>query len=1072
MATPIYDVLVKSFVGPGIVDGNDLYNIVTSVEWSEDTKTMVVQSKDSQGNEGNLRIDFNDLGGAGGGLSEDDVRYLIGQVSEAWALQGNADLIPNTKLTAATSSAPGIIQIATDAEVTAGTAEDKAVNPKQLKANAGSGGGLNTAAVDARIATWARTSNTDDVPTSKLPDATPTNKGIFEIADQNDADTGTSTLTAMTPALTKRRIDAATTGAAIKGKLEGLSGASRLDASSIKNLPSAGSGSETGATIKSKLEGLSGNARLDASAIKNIPTGSGDVTTAQLNSLDHIVKKDPPPTSGLGSTYPDGSVIRTDDNWQELVANGVNNSLRIQAGRDGNDYGYNRVESRVDQHLGHALREGGQVVDGDPVGGIFTNLSNGQISVFLVLSSPPGTIYARFYNGTPSEANEIETTSLTRSSSGDVTTGGLTYRKYVSQAGVWDSADVTPDEFYARFFTRSPATNDQTSHPLNIFAAQKWHIIDDRPKRPAVDANVRDALDFPVWANNPPVLEKISKQNLATYVRGTIPTVHTPRRLTSHPTALLEGDRWYLTRELSLPQGIEITPVVFAGTELDGLGVGDRGWYAKPDAGFQFGSVHPDLPDDFVLISNTRVYVKRNTQTDLTHLVLGSTEFPLIRVAQVAGTKILSNPAYSASQPDVDYYTITGGLPSGDWDNLRFKRSNNAYVPANAVDPKGEYYTDGTDIQRDGYAADPADITHDLKFLVQEKHVGGKTGKSLTFAASGSNFTVANPFDNILSLTYNNTSSDSELYQRYSLDVPLANYDDNRAPIKVEVNGVLYPASYLETHTNYATYVTTETTAASQRISSAGVVNNCNVQFRNKEWANNSGDTFYRRTLSSSELSKISGRPLPTYVLPPHPVVGELIQPLANVSYDEGGILAMGSDSDFIGVKSGVGAFVTPSTGLDEVGAYVGGSTPIANKVGLKRKSGNTKTPSRMEIFDGTNRWRFNLVSAGQDYWYANNLAVDTADEVRHFFVSRHNYAIQIVYSDGTKEFAPVSFTAGDVLIWTGVTWVKTSFGPPEVQALINQTLTQRNIKNMWFGTTAAYNAIAVKDDNTVYFTR
>ena len=1074
MATPIYDVLTKSFVGAGLADGNDLFNIVTSVEWSEDTKILVVQSRDSQGDEATLRIDFNDLGGAGGGLSEDDVRYLIGQVSEAWALQGNADLIPNTKLTAATSSAPGIIQIATDAEATAGTAENRAVNPKQLKANAGSGGGLNTAAVDARILPWARTSNTDDVPTAKLPDATPTQKGIFEIADQNDADTGTSTLTAMTPALTKRRIDAATTGAAIKGKLEGLSGSARLDASSIKNLPSAGSGSETGATIKSKLEGLSGNARLDASAVKNLPSGGG-ITATQLNNLDHIKKVSALPTSGLGSTYPSGSVIRYADKFYELVTSAAAHGVKIETGRDGNRYGYNQVDSSF-QRIGSAFRETGQKVPLDPLGGFSTNLSNGQITLFISISSPPGTVYARWYNGVPAEATAMGTTALRRSSGGDVTTGGVTYRKYVSNSGVWDSDDTTPDEFYLRLFRSSPRTSDQTSNPLNIFSANEWHPIDDKPLKPNKDADLTNPVDFVAWESG--LREKVTKENLASYVRSTIPeppsppTAYTPRRLTRLPTENTTGDKFYLTTESDRPMGVEITPVSFAGTELDRLGVGDRGWYAKPDAGFQFGSVRPALDSDFVLITDTRVYVKRATQTNLTHVLLGTARYALTRRPQSPGYKILSSPEYAASQPDVDYYDITGGLPSGDWDNLRFLKSDGTYIPADAKDPVGPYYDDGTDIQRDEYTADPANLNNDLKFLVEERQPGGKTGKTLNFTASGSNFTVQNPFPNILRLTYNNTSSDSDLYRRYSMDVPLANYDDSRAPKKLEINGRLYPAQYLETHTNYATYITSATTASNQRISSAGNVNNCNIQYRNNEWANNDGDKLYRRTLQGSELSKIAGEALPSYILPPHPVDGELIRCLANISYDRGDVMTAEEDNGFIGYKSNVGNLESESDGIEEIGAYVGGSTPVANRVGLKRASGNTKTPSKLDISDGRQSWSFTLVTAGQNYWYANNLAVDTVDEVRHFFVANHQYLVQVTYTDSTKEFAAVNFQSGDVIIFASVIWRKISLGLPDVQNLINTTLTQRNIKNMWFGTSAQYDAIAVKDANTVYFVR
>ena len=70
-------------------------------------------------------------------------------------------------------------------------------------------GGLTQAQVDARIAIWAREGDTGRLPTTKLPIGVPLS---------------------------------AETGATIKTKLEGLSGAARLDASAIQNLPSGGDG--------------------------------------------------------------------------------------------------------------------------------------------------------------------------------------------------------------------------------------------------------------------------------------------------------------------------------------------------------------------------------------------------------------------------------------------------------------------------------------------------------------------------------------------------------------------------------------------------------------------------------------------------------------------------------------------------------------------------------------------------------------------------------------------------------------------------------------------------------------
>ena len=327
----------------------------------------------------------------------------------------------------------------------------------------GAGGGLTQAQVDARILIWARSGNTQTIPEGKLPISSPVQRGIIETADENDADTGTSTLNAMTPFLTTRVVNAATTGAAIKTKLEGLSGAARLAASAIKDLPSGGGG-----------------------------------------RADYLQEVDAAPTTGLGTTYPAGAIIRTPDSWLELVhdddadAHGV----KIDAGRDGNYFGYNNIDSRF-KKIGEAFRETDQKIVDDPVGGVFTNTSNGQVEVFMANdalgATVPGTIYVRFYRDTPAEASAFLTTSMTRSAAGDITTGGVTYRKYVSLVDVWDSEDEQPSTFYARFFTASPATNNQTANPLDIFGEYEWHQIDTPPGKPVQDADVSHDLDFVVW---------------------------------------------------------------------------------------------------------------------------------------------------------------------------------------------------------------------------------------------------------------------------------------------------------------------------------------------------------------------------------------------------------------------------------------------------------------------------------------------------------------------------------------------------------------------------------------------
>ena len=411
--------------------------------------------------------------GGGGGLTTDEINALL----QPWARASNTDRIPAAKLPTANSATAGILRFATVGEATAGTLSTAAMTP-QL--------------VAGTVEDFALTKNpSTEVPESKLPDATPSQKGIFEIADTNDADAGTSSLHAMTPELTTRVVNAATTGAAIKGKLEGLSGTNRLAASAIKDLPTGGGGGRA----------------------------------------DFLQELDAAPTTGLGTTYPAGAVIRTPEAWLELVhdddadAHGV----KIDAGRDGNYFGYNNIDSRF-KKIGSAFRETDQKIVDDPVGAVFTNTSNGQVEVFLANDSlgvtVPGTIYVRFYRDTPAEASAFLTTSMTRSAAGDITTGGVTYRKYVSLVDVWDSEDEQPQTFYARFFTASPATNNQTANPLDIFGEYEWHQIDTPPGKPVQDADVSHDLDFVVWetdhAERRPVLMQYQDDDDNKFFEGNV----------------------------------------------------------------------------------------------------------------------------------------------------------------------------------------------------------------------------------------------------------------------------------------------------------------------------------------------------------------------------------------------------------------------------------------------------------------------------------------------------------------------------------------------------------------------
>ena len=384
------------------------------------------------------------------------------------------------------------------------------------------------------------------------------------------------------------------------------------------------------------------------------------------------------------------------------------------------------------------------------------------------------------------------------------------------------------------------------------------------------------------------------------------------RRVSTLPaeSSSSEGEWVYVPADYTASNGVNITPQSFAGTELDpatdsdaAAGIGSRGWYAKADAGFTFGEIHPPLPDDFVLISDQRVYVKRNTQTNLSKLHLGTTEYTLTRTAQAAGTKLNSNPAYASHLPDVDYYTISGGLPDEDWDDLRFETTTaGTFIPAGATITKGLYEFKNNDWSRAGFYAPPLDPSKPFKIAVEEDRPGTRADKNLAFVASGSTFTNTSPFPHVLRLTYNNGSTDTGTYQRWTIFVDLEGGQPSKTPSRLKIGSVYYSFSYFETDAGQAVY-RTPVVATAQRVASARTVNAMNVQWDDGEWAGQTGETSVLKTINKETLESLSNALKAVHSPPFNPKLGQRIEMLNDLSISGGAVMTAkhGTGGPFIG---------------------------------------------------------------------------------------------------------------------------------------------------------------------------
>ena len=388
------------------------------------------------------------------------------------------------------------------------------------------------------------------------------------------------------------------------------------------------------------------------------------------------------------------------------------------------------------------------------------------------------------------------------------------------------------------------------------------------------------------------------------YIRIGAGEESTFRRITALPTAAQSKDKEIveLTEDQTKTNGVLIQPQSFAGTELDSSenpavqsGVGNRGWFNKDEAGFNFGEIHPDLSDNFVLISDTRVYVKRNTLTNLDKIYLGTTSYNLTRVAQSAGTKIINKPG--VTEDDIDYYNITGGLPSsGAWNDLRFETTTaGTFIPASVTVTKGPYQFRNGGWAKYGFDAPPLQYDKSFKIAVREDRAGTRQDANIAFAASGSTFTKTYPFgqdDNpdILRLTYNNLSTDTDTYQRWTIFIDLNLFADDRAPTVLKIGNINYSVSYLQTNAGQAVFKTTKV-AAAQRVATARTVNSMNIQRKDGSWAGQTGETKILKTLDKAGIQAISNAAIPVHFVPSNPHTGQKIEPLQDLTVSGGAIV-------------------------------------------------------------------------------------------------------------------------------------------------------------------------------------
>ena len=878
----------------------------------------------------------------------------------------------------------------------------------------------------------------------------------------------------------------------------------------------------SGGDIVSRLEALQGNNKLDASALKDLPES-------------HFVAVQTLPTDL--SPYVNNEIIKiiVPDEWRRVTGanGGEQHGFKILVATDplsANNFGYSGegdIYGTMQTEDGGSLSESQNPILRWEIQRRETQLGSGTYEYSFTLlikkssyASPATNVYIRVYQSKPGTTNdELVTMNLTKAADNPL----HNYHTYLSADGdggpssLWSSRQYIR---YFRLFTSNPRTDDETSNPLNFHSAKTTTVVDPREtglsiktKLETLSGNDRLSAsavkDIPGQISGDDIKTKLEdlsgNDRLESSAIKDLPdgVENTPRRVTSLSSTPLDGERVYLSADYDKSFFDIIPEEVGNNTEFSGEGIGTRGWVRYR----QFGSeTHAALSDDFRAITDTRVYVKKDTQTDLRTLKIGTATRNLVRVPQV-NEKL---PPFDDEQPLVDHYTITGGMPTGDWLNMQFIRADNSTYPNQVVAKSGEYKGQDGAWVKDDFNADLANPSREFKFRIEQIVDGNKSNKSITFNSTGSGanlyYTASNPFDKILSLnfypsTYGTSTDQQSFRNRWSVVISTVDFVDDDAPSVLEIRNTNYSFAYLETESGNRAVYRTPVVATAQRLTAAGS-ELVNIQKRDGIWLGQQDQKRLLRTLDKESIQIVANKIKDVHSIPSSPHEGQQIRALNDIVI-QGGAVLKAAESE--GTSTAAGSQGVSIAGLftgyerdaeyaSSVPGDLGSLTPVnSNILGLlsfsnAHSAGNqanktilivpraTYTPSKVFI-DGKS---YSLTSQGVGFWVLTGLDGS-------FLKNGHEYYVNVENASGTPLYPNITLQQGKVYEFDGIRWISISPGLDEGAvnaaitakldsdvepiALKKNTVTGQYFKpkGFWYGTQAQLNAIT-KLDNYVYY--
>ena len=315
--------------------------------------------------------------------------------------------------------------------------------------------------------------------------------------------------------------------------------------------------------------------------------------------------------------------------------------------------------------------------------------------------------------------------------------------------------------------------------------------------------------------------------------------------------------------------------------------------------------------------------------------------------------------------------------------------------------------------------------THELDFMCQETSLNTMVDdKNLTFVQDGAIYKVDNPFPGIQKITYDpRTTGDTN--RRYVVFVPLSIQDDD-VPKVLKVGTHTLSLSYFQSVSGSGEYISTSTSRAADRPV-VGTPKSFNIQTENTAWLGRGVDSRAGKTISKDTLRDLMNEIRNVHQLPSIAKQGLILRLLDDVTVPgvieitcgqtpDGTLVAWNGDGSLGSVKG------SEPEGIHSFQNYSNNSATnsnFRNKTVLNKKSGNTKTPSKIKIwFNNLAVQEFNLtVITGN----ANSFSLNGVEGA--FLRNGEMLGFNVDYTDGTKEVADETLHGNNTYRGNGITW-------------------------------------------------